>query len=71
MQPTRDEDVRFCGECHKEVFWVDDGKELAESVFLNRCVCFSSDLLEDNLRAGMQVVQLVGLPVFNDEDIPF
>lgn len=31
----RDEDIRFCNDCQKEVHWVDSREELAESILFS------------------------------------
>lgn len=48
---TRDEAIRFCTACQSEVYWVDDREELAEFVCLNRCVCFSSELITTDIES--------------------
>ncbi|MCR9105765.1 MAG: hypothetical protein NXI15_10770 [Gammaproteobacteria bacterium] len=60
LQSTREEGVRFCGDCQKEVFWVGSQEELAAKVMLNRCVCFSSSLLGPEVADEESVVLLVG-----------
>jgi hypothetical protein len=41
LDETRDENVRFCNDCEKEVHYCSNDQELVESVRLNRCVAFS------------------------------
>ena len=38
MDETSRADVRFCRECGKDVYFVDNTIELAEAIGLNRCV---------------------------------
>lgn len=54
LSDTRDEDIRFCTDCQKEVHWVDSREELAESVLLNRCVSFRA-LLIDSILVGEEI----------------
>jgi len=53
LEPTGDKFRRFCGDCQEEVYWSHDAEELANNVMLNRCVCFSADLLKAGLRSSV------------------
>lgn len=43
LEETREESIRFCQDCQKEVHLCEDDEELVESIKLNRCVAFSRD----------------------------
>ena len=40
LSETDDENIRFCNECEKEVFFCHDDEDLAKGIRLNRCVAF-------------------------------
>jgi hypothetical protein len=82
LAATAKEDVRFCGACQKEVYWVEDRAELAESVLLNRCVSFRSGLIAGNRQnsdepgESPEIIE-TGLPsienvkdLFDEDDAP-
>lgn len=46
LSETENTDVRFCHDCHKEVYWVNTKAELTKNVLLNRCVCFPLKLIQ-------------------------
>lgn len=60
LTQTRSVNIRFCGECQKEVFWIDDREDLIESIVLNRCICFSPELLRDELPFVSGETRLLG-----------
>jgi len=43
LTETVDQDIRFCGECQKEVHFCYTDKELTDSIRLNRCIAFFSN----------------------------
>lgn len=57
LKNTQNSDVRFCGECQREVFFCHTDKELAEAITLNRCVAIN---VGDEERS--QPIVTMGLP---------
>lgn len=55
LKATRDPDVRFCGDCQREVFRCHTDEELVQAVALNRCVAIQVDrfLPHQELAVGM------------------
>ena len=49
LKPTKQKGVRFCGDCQKEVFWIERRDDFIESIVLNRCISFSEDLLHGRI----------------------
>lgn len=43
LKRTADPDVRFCGDCQREVHRCHTDQELAQAVALNRCVALQVD----------------------------
>lgn len=43
LKRTADPDVRFCGDCQREVYRCHTDRELVEAVALNRCVTIQVD----------------------------
>lgn len=43
LDETRNDNIRFCNTCEKEVYFCNDDSELAQNVRLNRCVAFDRD----------------------------
>ena len=41
LTETVDQDIRFCGECQKEVHFCDDDDELIQNIHLNRCIAIN------------------------------
>jgi len=40
LTETDNEDIRFCNECEREVYFCHDDEDLAKGIRLNRCVAF-------------------------------
>jgi hypothetical protein len=57
LKKTGNEDVRFCGECQKEVHFCNDDATLVESIALNRCIAIRA---QDHIN-GRDMI-LLGLP---------
>jgi hypothetical protein len=38
---TRNDEIRFCGECQREVYYCYSDDDLAESIRLNRCIAIT------------------------------
>jgi len=70
LKPTKQKDVRFCGDCQKEVFWTERRDE-----FIDRCISFSEDLLDKGMSdVKVPARRLMGAPQPDDtwdDDIPF
>ena len=63
LKPTKQKDVRFCGDCQKEVFSIESRDEFIESIVLNRCISFSEDLLHDRMPdVEVPARRLMGVP---------
>lgn len=43
LKKTRDPDVRYCGDCQREVFFCHTDAALVEAIALNRCVAINVD----------------------------
>jgi len=43
LDPTSDDNIRFCQDCEKEVYFCEDDEQLVKLVKLNRCVSFIRD----------------------------
>jgi len=67
---TKDERVKFCGSCQKEVHRCETMESLAKNVALNRCVNFPSSLIEVNKATQIRLQGHVPTIDF-DSDIPF
>jgi hypothetical protein len=48
MDETSRNDVRFCRECAKDVYYVENHIELSEAIGLNRCVAIKPASNEEN-----------------------
>jgi len=55
LSSTQDTSIRFCDTCQREVHRCETSDILAKNVALNRCVNFSSELIENR-----PVLQLTG-----------
>ena len=44
MTLTKKENVRFCGNCEKEVFFVEKKGQLLKAIQLNRCVAIDTSI---------------------------
>ncbi len=60
MDETSRADVRFCRECAKDVYFVDNTIELSEAIGLNRCVAIKPAINEDDL-ASDRVITTLGM----------
>ena len=40
LTETDDQNIRFCNECEKEVYFCHDDEDLAKGIRLNRCIAF-------------------------------
>ena len=58
MEETSRADVRFCRECAKEVYFVENTIELAEAIGLNRCVAIKPAPNEDNSASDRVIISL-------------
>jgi hypothetical protein len=78
---TDNDDVRFCNGCQREVHNTHSSDELVKNISLNRCVNFSSLMLDMESGIEEESEQLLGYPAdfrtderaffADDEDIPF
>lgn len=68
LSKTRQEGIRFCETCQKEVHWCHDEQELMENITLNRTVSFKSDLGDDSSDSHSGWGEP---PMDFDDDIPF
>jgi len=48
LQTTKNDSIRFCNDCQREVYLCEDDHELVQYVKLNRCVAIYKDDLEGN-----------------------
>jgi hypothetical protein len=60
MDETSREDVRFCRECAKDVYFVENTIELAEAIGLNHCVAIKPASNEDK-SASDRVIMSLGM----------
>lgn len=60
LMKTADENIRFCENCEREVHSCDNREDLLFSISLNRCVNFSSSLLDSNFDESNN--RLTGMP---------
>ena len=60
MDETSRADVRFCRECAKDVYFVENTIELAEAIGLNRCVAIKPAHNEDK-SASYRVIMSLGV----------
>ena len=58
MDETSREDVRFCRECSKDVYFVENTIDLAEAIGLNRCVAIKPAPNEDNSASDRVTISL-------------
>ena len=63
MQLTRRNDVKFCPNCQKEVFFCNTDEQLKDAIVLNRCI--SIEYVE---QINNRTVRLMGSPVGNELD---
>ena len=65
---TKNNDVRFCESCHKEVFYCKTDEQLRESIVLNRCVA-----VDFENKTTRNVSRLMGSPARKNDpdDTPF
>lgn len=67
LATTENPDIRYCGDCQREVVFCHTDAELASSIALNRCVAIS---LKERFNKNRRVV--MGVPAVRPEDdIPF
>jgi hypothetical protein len=54
LDETEDEDIRFCNDCQREVYYCFDDDDLARCVKLNRCVAFKRNCedIDDHILLG-------------------
>jgi hypothetical protein len=60
MDETSRADVRFCRECGKDVYFVENTIELSEAIGLNRCVAIKPAINEYD-SAGDRVITTLGM----------
>ena len=60
MDETSREDVRFCRECAKDVYFVENANELSEAIGLNHCVAIKPASNEDK-SASDRVIMSLGM----------
>jgi len=58
MDETSRANVRFCRECAKDVYFVDNTIELSEAIGLNRCVAIMPAPFEDNSTSDTVIISL-------------
>ena len=58
MDETSREDVRFCRECAKDVYFVENTIELSEAISLNRCVAIKPASNEDKSVSDRVIMSL-------------
>ena len=61
MDETSRVDVRFCRECAKDVYFVENTIELAEAIGLNRCVAIKPAPYEDNPASHHSAIISLGM----------
>lgn len=68
LTQTKSNDVRFCEDCQREVFFCRTDEQLRESIVMNRCVAVEFENITTR-----KTTQLMGSPVreIDPDDIPF
>lgn len=59
-EDTYSQEIRFCQECQKEVFFCDDDDDLLKSIRLNRCVAIENSPISNT--------KILGKPIPRDFD---
>ena len=49
LNNTAIEDIKFCEDCQKEVFFIEDLVSLEKAIALNRCVAINTSLENDEI----------------------